>query len=150
MATVQTLLDTKGTRVFSVGPDTPLMQALQLMAKEHIGALLVVQPGTGAPGGIVGIFSERDFARRAAASPDVDLGTPVSRLMSTPVYVIGPDRPLEECMALMSQGHFRHLPVVKDGMLKGLISIGDVVKQLISEKEQAIDDLEHFIWVNMI
>ena len=145
MASVHSILEQKGNQIITVSPDTSIIQALKLMAQYNIGALLVVENGQ-----IAGILSERDTARRAAAMDGLTLDSPVRLLMTSPVYGVTPEQSLEECMAIMTQGHFRHLPVTENNRLVGLISIGDVVKQMILEKEAQIESLENYIWVNMI
>jgi CBS domain-containing protein len=145
MLTVKSILDDKGRDVWSVKPDTTILQALQWMAEKNVGAVLVIDQGK-----IAGIFSERDFARKAAEGRNLSLDTPVNALMTAPVYGVHPEQTLEVCMAIMTEGHFRHLPVVENNHLVGLISIGDVVKQIITEKQSTIDSLEDYIWINMI
>ena len=145
MLTVNNILESKGSEIWSVTPETSILQALKFMDEKNIGALLVLQHSD-----LVGIFSERDFARRAVAVEDLELDTPVRALMTSPVYGVSPDQSLNDCMQIMTQGHFRHLPVTENGRLVGLISIGDVVKQIISEKQSTIDSLVDYIWVNLI
>ena len=146
MATVRDLLQGKGHEVFTTAPDVSLQKALALMAERHIGALLVTEAGR-----VVGIFSERDFARHAASHSDcLDLQVPVKELMSHPVYFVSPEQTVDECMAVMTAKKLRHLPVLEEGSLIGLVSIGDVVKSQLDEKQSTIEALEHFLWVNMI
>jgi CBS domain-containing protein len=145
MQTVRNILDAKGKNVWSVPPDTTLLQALKLMAEKNVGAVLVIENEE-----TVGIFSERDLARDAVEKPDLSLETQVRTMMITPVYAVSPDQSLDECISIMVSGHFRHLPVVENGRLIGLISIGDLVKQLISDRQSTIDSLEDYIWVNLI
>ena len=144
MAIVKDLLQGKFTQVWYVTPTSNVRDALKLMAEQRIGAVLVVEAGK-----IVGIFSERDFARKAI-SEEISLETQVGDLMVKAVYYVTPDQSVESCMALMSAKRFRHLPVIDNGTLVGVISIGDVVKQLISEKDSTIQSLEDYIWVHMI
>jgi CBS domain-containing protein len=144
MATVKDLLEGKFTQVWYVTPTSTVSDALKLMAEQQIGAVLVVEAGK-----IVGVFSERDFARKAVQA-DIGLNTPVGELMAHPVYYVTPEQSVESCMALMTQKRFRHLPVIDQGKLVGVISIGDVVKQVILEKDQTIQSLEDYIWVHMI
>ena len=99
---------------------------------------------------VVGIFSERDYAIKAIQEDDFSLNTPVSKLMSSPVYGVSPNESVDKCMTLMTQKRFRHLPVIEGGILVGLISIGDVVKHSLSEMEKTIEDLEEYIWIHMI
>ncbi len=144
MATVKDLLKDKYTQVWYVTPSSTVLDALKLMAEQKIGAVLVVEAGK-----IVGIFSERDFARQAA-NGKVTLQSPVNDCMVGAVYYVTPDQSVESCMALMTAKRFRHLPVLDGDKLVGVISIGDVVKQLMLEKEMTIQSLEDYIWVHMI
>ncbi len=146
MATVKDMLDGKGYTVWTVAPGENLRQALSLMAEKKIGALPVIDEGK-----VVGIFSERDFARHATESPNcLDLDVPVSDLMTHPVYYVNPEQTVDDCMAVMTAKKLRHLPVLEDSKLIGLISIGDVVKHVLADKENTIELLEHFLWVNLI
>jgi len=110
------------------------------MSQKDIGALLVMDAGK-----IVGIFSERDYVRRIISNSSVSMATPVKEFMSHPVFYVSPRQTVEECMSLMTVKHIRHLPVMDGEKLVGLISIGDVVKQVITEKEGTIQDLENYI-----
>jgi CBS domain-containing protein len=146
MATVKDLLEGKGYDIFTAAPGDSIRQALALMAERHIGALPVLEDAR-----VVGIFSERDFARHAVDFSDcLNLEVPVRELMSHPVYFVSPDQTVDECMAVMTAKKLRHLPVLDDGKLVGMISIGDVVKQQLAEKQSTIETLEHFLWVNLI
>jgi CBS domain-containing protein len=121
-------------------PQTASLQdALRLMRDRDIGVLMVTEETR-----IAGIFSERDFAREAAVR-SLPMNTPVSELMTREIYCVQPDQLIEECMALMTEKHIRHLPVVDDGALVGMISIGDLVRELVSEKDVAIRGLENYI-----
>jgi CBS domain-containing protein len=140
MTTVKDVLGKKGNQVWSVRSDGTLEDALRIMAFKHIGALLVMDGDK-----ILGIFSERDFARRMVAAEKVSLEIPVRTMMTHPVFYVGPEQTIEECMKLMTAKHIRHLPVLENERLVGLISIGDVVKELISEKETEIKRLESYI-----
>jgi CBS domain-containing protein len=144
MATVKDLLKSKFSQVWYVTPTSSVSDALKLLSEQQIGAVLVVEAGK-----IVGIFSERDFARKAL-SPEVNLDTPVGDLMVRGVYYVTPDQSVESCMALMTAKRFRHLPVLEDGKLVGVISVGDVIKQIMYEKDSTIQSLEDYIWVHMI
>ncbi|MFN7035907.1 MAG: CBS domain-containing protein [Bellilinea sp.] len=144
MAIVKDLLKDKYTQVWYVTPSSTVLDALKLMAEQKIGAVLVVEAGK-----IVGIFSERDFARQAA-NGKVTLQSPVNDCMVGAVYYVTPDQSVESCMALMTAKRFRHLPVLDGDKLIGVISIGDVVKQLMLEKDMTIQSLEDYIWVHMI
>ena len=146
MATVKDLLNGKGYDIWTAGPDMLLQTALALMADKHIGALPVLEGGK-----LTGIFSERDFARHAARFENqMDLNIPISELMTHPVYFIDPEQTVEDCMAVMTVKKLRHLPVMEDGKLIGLISIGDVVKHIMADKQNTIEVLEHFLWVNLM
>ncbi len=126
--------------VYTVGPSAPVIDVLRLMAEKNVGALLVVDDEA-----IVGIVSERDHARKVALqgrSPD---DTPVRDIMTSPVMFVHPGHSSEQCMALMTENRLRHLPVMDQGTLVGLISIGDLVKNIISEQRFIIDQLEHYI-----
>lgn len=141
MATVNDILKSKNQVVHSVLPNTTLEAALQVMARERIGALVVLNED----GSIAGIFSERDFARKTLTIDGFHLGLPVSALMTTPVYFLEPDHSLEDCMNMMTEKRFRHLPVVQDGKLLGVVSIRDVVDWLIADKTFEIHELERFV-----
>ena len=146
MATVKDLLEGKGYDVFTISRDTTLRSALQIMADKHIGALPVMEEGQ-----IAGIFSERDFARHAVEYSDcLNLEIPVGDLMSHPVYFVSLEQTVDECMAVMTAKKLRHLPVLREGQLIGLVSIGDVVKSQLADKQSTIELLEHFLWVNLI
>jgi CBS domain-containing protein len=145
MSTVKDILLQKGQQVWYVTPETTLRDALKLMAAKNIGAVVVLDGHD-----VVGIISERDYARRVITSESLSLDDPVRTVMTAPVYYVEPDNTVEECMNLMTAKHFRHLPVMTGQDVIGLISIGDVVKQILSEKDREIESLEDYIWVNMI
>lgn len=140
MRTVSDLLRGKGFTVWTVSPGATVFEALQLMAEKEIGALVVVEEGK-----LVGILSERDYARKVSLFGKSSKETPVSEIMTTRVYYVRPQQSVEECMALMTEKRVRHLPVLSNGEIAGLVSIGDVVKALISEKEFIIQQLEQYI-----
>ncbi len=140
MKTVKQLLDEKGREVWTVRPDSTVFDALKLMADKNIGAVVVTDDE-----GICGIMSERDYARKVILRGRSSRTTPVSEIMTERVLVVRPDQTVEECMALMTRKRLRHLPVVEDGKLVGIISIGDVVKAILSEQEFMIDQLETYI-----
>ncbi len=140
MKTVREVLQEKGDQVWSVIPDTTVYDALQVMADKDIGALLVVVDGD-----LVGIFSERDYARKVILKGKTSRELAVKEIMSTKVYYILPDNTMDDCMALMTTEHIRHLPVLSEGQVVGVISIGDVVKAIISDQQFMIDQLERYI-----
>ena len=141
MTTVRKILESKTGAVWSVAPDMPLVDALRLMADKKVGALLVRENDR-----IVGIFTERDFARHIIQVESPSAQTPVRQLMIERVYVISPEEPLEQCIALMVEKQFRHLPVMENNQVIGMVSIRDVVKQAIEEKDNVIQNLEDYIW----
>ncbi|MGD8603156.1 MAG: CBS domain-containing protein [Anaerolineales bacterium] len=138
---VHEVLKRKGKDVFSIAHKATVRQALELMARKDVGALLVMRGQF-----LVGVFSERDYARNAAMAGEDLLQNPVRDYMTDWVYVVGPDEDVHTCLGLMNECHIRHLPVVKDEEIMGLVSIGDLVKVLLPEGD---DDLkvERFIFV---
>jgi CBS domain-containing protein len=140
MVTVKQILKNKGSQVWSVEPAAMVYSALQLMAEKEIGALLVL-----AEGKLVGIFSERDYARKVILHGKTSAETQVSEVMSPDVVTVGAEQSIAECMALMTEKRFRHLPVVEGGQILGVISIGDVVKAIISDQQFVIEQLESYI-----
>lgn len=140
MATMKNLLDNKGRDVWSIAPDAVVFDAIKLMAERGIGALPVVDAG-----GLVGIVSERDYARKVILQGRSSKDTPVRDIMTRQVYCAAPDDDIEVAMALMTEKRIRHLPVLDGGRLVGMISIGDVVKTLLAEKDFVIRQLESYI-----
>ncbi len=140
MKTIEQLLEKKGTQVWSIHPDASVLEALASMAEKHIGALLVIDDT-----GPVGVISERDYARSVALKGKSSHNTPVREIMTSHVLCVTPDQTVEEAMALMTERRFRHLPVVDGGQVLGLVSIGDLVKSIISEQKFIIEQLEHYI-----
>jgi CBS domain-containing protein len=140
MITVGKYLEQKGRQVWSVSPDATVFEALEVMAEKNIGAVLVMEEGQP-----VGIFSERDYARKVVLRGRSTRETPVSEVMTEKVLGVSPERTIDDCMALFTEKHIRHLPVVKDDQVVGVISIGDVVKSIISHQEYVIDQLEDYI-----
>lgn len=139
MTTVRKILAKKGHQVFMVGPDASIRDALELMQQKDIGAVLVVSEGH-----VEGIFSERDYARRgvlAARGPE----TPVAELMTRTVFAVSPEHTTADCLKLMSDKHIRHLPVVERDKVIGVISIGDVVQEVMAEQQSIISGLENYI-----
>ena len=141
MKTVRDLLKAKGyDDIWAVAPDDSVYDALKLMADKNVGAVLVISAGW-----LVGILSERDYARRVIFKGKLPEATPAREIMTEKVLWVRPDQTVEECMALMTNKRVRHLPVFEGDQLIGVISIGDVVKAIISEQEFMIEQLEHYI-----
>lgn len=141
MQTVRQLLNEKAPHaVISVSPDSTVYQALQVMAEYEIGAVLVMERGE-----VIGILSERDYARRIVLQGRTSVTTPVREIMTQRVVYVQPEHSVDECMALMTERHIRHLPVLEDGLVIGLISIGDLVRATIAEQQFVIDQLLHYI-----
>ncbi|MDU8428002.1 CBS domain-containing protein [Pseudomonas syringae pv. actinidifoliorum] len=143
MKTVAQLLklkDLHNQHVHTIGPNQMVLDALRLMADKNIGALPVVENGT-----VVGIVSERDYARKVVLKGRSSVGTPVSEIMSSKVITVNSQQTVETCMGIMTDSHLRHLPVVEDGQLLGLLSIGDLVKEAIAEQASLIQQLEQYI-----
>jgi len=140
MQFVRQLLDAKGPGLWWVTPDTFVFDALKLMAEKNCGALVVLEEGK-----LAGIFSERDYARKVILKGKASKDTAVSEIMSTQVFFVRPESSIQECMALMTEKRIRHLPVLEDNKVAGVISIGDVVKAVISEQEFTIKQLENYI-----
>jgi CBS domain-containing protein len=145
MATVNDMLKNKGNKLWVTHPDATIREALEMMTAYNVGGLPVVKNDK-----VVGFFSERDFARHAINDDCLDMSKTVEALMVHPVYFVDPEQKVEECMAVMTTKKLRHLPVMENGKMIGIVSIGDVVKHLLEEKQETIDLLEHFLWVNMI
>lgn len=140
MSTVGTLLRGKGSDVWFVSPDTLVFEALQLMADKRIGALPVM-----AGDHLEGIFSERDYARKVVLKGKSSKSSPVRDMMTRRVFCVGPDDNIETCMSLMTEQKVRHLPVAEEGKIIGIITIGDVVKKVISDQQFTIEELEKYI-----
>jgi len=140
MKTVSQLLQAKGYDVWSVAPDDSVYNALKLMAEKNVGALLVIEEDA-----VVGLISERDYARKVILKGKSSAQTSVGEIMTKRVFYVSPQQTIEQCMALMTEEHIRHLPVLADGKLVGIISIGDVVKTIISHQEFLIEQLERYI-----
>lgn len=140
MLRVQYLLALKGSEVWSIGPDQPVLAAIQLMADKHIGALPVMHEGQ-----LLGIVSERDYARKVILLGRSSADTPVRDIMTTTVRTVIPDEAVHRCMELMTELRIRHLPVVEKQRVVGIVSIGDLVKAVIEEQQQTIDQLERYI-----
>ncbi len=138
--TISAVLHGKGTQVFSVPPHTPVYEAIRLMAEKNVGALVVLDGER-----LAGVFSERDYTRKVALPGKPPEHTPVREALSAPVISVAPDATVEECMRLMTVHRVRHLPVVEDERLQGIVSIGDLVNWIISAQGQEIDQLRTFI-----
>ena len=140
MKTVHEMLQHKGTRVHSIAPDASVQEALMRMAEHDVGALVVIDRER-----VIGLFSERDYARRAVENAGMARAEPVRRMMSREVRCVMPTATVQDCMRIMTDQRVRHLPVLEGDHIVGLISIGDVVKELIEEKQYLIEQLEHYI-----
>lgn len=141
MTAVAGILKSKANQtVYSISPAASVFDAVKSMAEKGIGALLVMEDET-----IVGMITERDYARKIVLMGRSSKETPVREIMTFPVMYVRPDQTSDECMALMTENRLRHLPVLDSGKLIGLISIGDLVKDIISEQRFVIEQLEHYI-----
>lgn len=140
MTTVRQLLDRKGRAIYSLGPEDPVLEAIELMAEHHVGAMLVMQGES-----LVGILSERDYARKVVLLGRSSSETPVWQIMSSPVITVTPEQSVDDCMRLMTERRIRHLPVVQNGRVVGVVSIGDLVKAVIEEQQRTIEQLEAYI-----
>jgi CBS domain-containing protein len=140
MRNVSQILQRKGSRVVSLAGDAPVLEAIRLMAEHHIGAVLVMRGDQ-----LVGIASERDYARKVILQGKSSADTPLAEIMSSPVTCVEPRESVPRCMAIMTEQHIRHLPVVEDGQVIGIVSIGDLVKDVIADQEQEIVFLQQFI-----
>jgi len=140
MKKVKQLLDNKGHDIWHVGPDDSVYDAIKLMEDKEIGALAVMHQHN-----MIGIISERDYARKVILKNRASKDTKVKEIMTRQVYYIYPEQDIEECLAIMTRRRVRHLPVMQEGRIVGMISIGDVVKEIISEQRYMIEQLEHTI-----
>jgi CBS domain-containing protein len=138
--TIQTILGSKSPEVFGISPSDTVYRAIELMNEKRVGALLVMDDGR-----LVGIISERDYARKVILMGRVSKETTVAEIMSSPVVVVAPDTTLVECMEIMTNQHFRHLPVVQMSEVVGLISIGDLVRVIIEQQAEHIEQLHNYI-----
>ena len=141
MSTVAQILRSKPDRtVHTIAPAATVYDALKLMAEKNIGGLVVTEGGR-----IAGLVTERDYARKVVLLAKSSKEIPVSEIMTAQVKCVSPERTSEECLAIMTENRFRHLPVLEQGKLVGLVSIGDLVKDVISEQKFRIEQLEHYI-----
>ena len=140
MKKVQDILEVKGRDVWSIGPDASVFDALKLMAEKDVGALVVLDGGN-----LVGIISERDYARKVMLLGRTSPTTRVKEIMTSHVACVDPEQNVDQCMALVTEKRIRHLPVMENGKLIGLISIGDLVKSIITEQQFIIEQLERYI-----
>ena len=146
MKTVKQLLQGKnttggmGAAVHAISPTASVLDAIKLMAEKGIGALVVLDEGR-----LAGMISERDYARKIILHGRSSQDTAVHEIMTAKVITVGPDQTVDDCMALMTQHRFRHLPVIDAGKLAGVLSIGDLVKELIADREETIKQLENYI-----
>ena len=140
MTSVAHLLHTKGHAVWSIPPDASVYEAIKLMADKGVGALLIMEGQR-----LVGIVSERDYARKVILQGKSSRDTPVSEIMTDKVFYVRPEQTVEDCMALMTAHRIRHLPVLDEDQVRGVVSIGDLVRAVISEQEVRIQQLEQYI-----
>jgi len=140
MKSLTQLLAAKGSQVYSIGPNAKVIEALQLMAQKDVGALAVMEGGR-----LMGMISERDYARKVILHGKSSQDVPVREIMTADVVTISPNETIEQCMALVTQRRIRHLPVCENEKLIGLVSIGDLVKEVIADQEQTIKQLESYI-----
>jgi len=138
--TVRTILDVKGNQVWSLPPEATVYEAIALMAEKGIGALMVVSEGR-----LVGVLSERDYARKVILKGYSSRNTKLEQIMTSPVISVTPEYTVDECMRIMTHYRIRHLPVVEDDRLAGVISIGDLVNSIISAQAATIDQLHNYI-----
>lgn len=140
MKTVDNLLKKKGSKIWAIGPDASIYEAVSMMAEKGIGALLVMEGEQ-----LNGIISERDYARKVILAGKSSRQTPVKEIMTTAVLCAKLEQSVEQCLALMTDKRIRHLPVADGGKVVGLVSIGDLVKEIIAEQQFIIEQLEHYI-----
>ncbi|MGV8940365.1 MAG: CBS domain-containing protein [Lysobacter sp.] len=140
MHNVRHLLEAKGPEIYAISPDAPMIDAIRLMAEKQIGALLVVQGGR-----LAGIVSERDYARKIVLQGRSSATTPVRDVMTADVRTVGLDDTAEHCMALVTNQRIRHLPVVVNGEVLGVVSIGDLVKAVIEDQQVELEQLQKYI-----
>ena len=140
MITIRKLLDSKGRNVWSIAPGASVFEAIELMAKKHVGALVVLENDK-----LVGIVSERDYARKVILEGKASKETLTQEIMTRRVLYVGQDKTIQECMALMTEKRIRHLPVLEGDHVEGVVSLGDLVKEIIAEQQFIIEQLETYI-----
>jgi len=140
MTTIKQVISDKGFEVKSIEPETDSISAVKIMAQSGIGSLVVIKDGN-----VIGIFSEKDFARKVIVEDRHTENVPVSEVMTSPVIAIKPEQSIEEGLSIMTEKRVRHLPVMDGDTLVGLISIGDLVKAIIKDQQFTIEQLEHYI-----
>lgn len=140
MRTVKDILRVKGSKVYSISPDETVYEALKRMADQNVGALLVFEGSD-----LMGLISERDYSRKTILKGRLSKETAVREIMTTAVVTVHPDDDIEECMELFTDKHVRHLPVIEQEKVVGIVSIGDIVKSIIDYKEFIIEELENYI-----
>lgn len=140
MGTVKQILETKGKEMFTITPDTSVYHALELMVEKNVSALLVMENDK-----LAGIFTERDYARKVVLKGKKSKETEISEIMTRDLITVSPESTIDECMALMTGKYIRHLPVVVDDKLTGIISIGDVVRRIIEDQKLIIGHMEQYI-----
>jgi CBS domain-containing protein len=140
MVKVNDILGSKSREIFSIGPDEPVLAAVQMMADRSVGALLVMRGNE-----LAGIVSERDYARKVVLKGRSSAETAVWEIMTAPVVTVGPEETVSTCMVVMTERKFRHLPVVANGRVLGMLSIGDLVKAVIEEQQREIVELKRYI-----
>jgi CBS domain-containing protein len=140
MTTAAALLKHKGGGIYGVPPDAPVLEAIGLMAEHGVGALLVMQGEQ-----LVGVVSERDYARKVILKGRSSNDTPVRQIMSAPVLTVRPDQSVNDCMRIMTENRIRHLPVTDGARVIGVLSIGDLVRAVLEEQQRTIAELEHYI-----
>ena len=140
MRNVSQIIDRKGSQVVSVTRQSPVLEAIRVMAEHHIGAVLVMEGPQ-----LIGIASERDYARKVILQGRSSHDTPVATIMSSPVVCVGPHDSVAECMSIMTEKHIRHLPVIDGERVVGVVSIGDLVKEMLEEQKAEISLLQQYI-----
>lgn len=140
MGLVKQILEGKGNEIFTITPDTSVYHALELMVEKNVSALLVMENNE-----LAGIFTERDYARKVVLKGKKSTETTIAEIMTSNLITVSPDSTIDECMTLMTGKYIRHLPVVADGKLAGIISIGDVVRRIIEDQKSIIGHMEQYI-----